>query len=94
MDNFFKTKIILGLIVFSSSFTSITLASEIDNLCKEARDYIGCMRFHKKGKGKESFSKIKESRLIYLDKARKCISSSNTLEEIRACRLKSLENKK
>ena len=93
MDNFFLKTILLGLIASLSFFSSISFAKGRENLCKDARDYIGCMSFHDKYKGKESFAKIKESKLIYLDKLMKCISFSNTSDEIRACRFKSLENK-
>ena len=94
MDNFLKNSILFGLLAFSSFFSSISLAGGIsNNICNDARDYMGCMRFHNKEKDKEDFSKIKESRLIYLDKLRRCISSSKTSEGIRSCRVKTMKNK-
>ena len=94
MDNFLKNSILFGLLAFSSFFSSISLAGGIsNNICNDARDYMGCMRFHNKEKDKEDFSKIKESRLIYLDKLRKCILSSESSAEIRSCRFKSFKSK-
>ena len=93
MDFFFKTAIIYAVLAFSSSASSISLASGRDNVCKEARDYAGCMRFYSKENDQESFSKMKESRLIHLDKLRKCILLSETSAEIRSCGFKSYKRK-
>ncbi len=92
MSKFLKNAIIFGLLSFLSTFSSIVLAGSNNNDCNKARDYIGCMRFHSKDKDMENFSKIKESRLILIDKLRKCIVSSNTSEDMRACRIKPLNN--
>ena len=87
LHNKFMKKLLLTTLALPFLLSvEVNSADRVHEICKDVRDYYGCVKSNKRLGDKRDFSQIKDLRLKRLEQSIKCIENSNDINQMKACK--------